>query len=175
MHSIASESTSDNAHTTWPHYTGTVSDIESEDDAAFDLLGMLVAVVDDADSDFVYGPPGTPGRPDGMMDVYFLGSMASGHFLSDDGHKSWMQFLHVWQNAGWSLQALLQVTDELRPLQYGSDPGMADLVTVQAAQLNCCIAKYCDQAQEQTHDSLSGFLAFVQRHFSQHNAVCSCQ
>ena len=43
--------------------------------------------------------------------------------VSNDGHKRWMQFLHVWQNAGWSLQAILQVTDELRPLQYGSDLG----------------------------------------------------
>lgn len=77
-HSIASESTPDSAHTTWPHYTGTVSHTESEDDAASDLLGMLVAVVDDAASDFVYTPPGTPGRPDGMMDVSFLASMASG-------------------------------------------------------------------------------------------------
>ena len=85
-----------------------------------------MAVVDNAASDFVYGPPGTPGRPGGMMDVSFLASMASGHLLSADGHKRWMQLLHVWQTAGWSLQALLQVTDELRPLQYGSDLEMAD-------------------------------------------------
>ena len=38
-------------HTTWPHYTCTVSDTEAEDDAAFDLLGMLVAVVDNAATD----------------------------------------------------------------------------------------------------------------------------
>ena len=78
MHSIASESTSDSAHTTWPQYTGTVSDTESEDDAAFDLLGMLVDMVDDADSGFVHGPPGTPGRPDGMIHVSFLASTTSG-------------------------------------------------------------------------------------------------
>ena len=132
---------------------------------------MLVAVVDNAASDFVYGPPGTPGRPGGMMDVSFLASMASGHLLSADGHKRWMQLLHVWQTAGWSLQALLQVTDELRPLQYGSDLEMADSASVQATQLTCCIAKYCDQAQEQTFDRLSEFLAVVQRHFSQRNAV----
>ena len=36
VHSIASESTSDSTHTTWPHYTGTLSDTESEDDTAFD-------------------------------------------------------------------------------------------------------------------------------------------
>ena len=90
VHSIASESTSDSTHTTWPHYTGTVSDTESEDDAAFDLLGMLVAVVDNAASDFVYGPLGTPGRPGGVMDVSFLSSMASGHLLSADGHKMWI-------------------------------------------------------------------------------------
>ena len=171
VHSIASESTSDSTHTTWPHYTGTLSDTQSEDDAAFDLLGMLVAVVDDAASDFVYGPPGTPGRPGGMMDVSFPASMASGSLLSADGKKRWMQFLHVWQTAGWSLQALLQVTDELRPLQYGSDLEMADLASVQATQLTSCIAKYGDQAQEQTIDRLTEFLAVVQRHFSQRNAV----
>ena len=171
VHGIASESPPDGTYVTWPHYTGTASDTESEDDTAFDLLGRLVAVIDDVASDFVYGLDGTPGRPGGVMDVSFLSSMASGHLLSADGHKRWLQFLHVWQNGGWSLRALLQVTDELRPLQYGSDLEMADLASVQAAQLNCCIAKYCDQAQEQTHARISGFLAVVQRHFSQRNAV----
>jgi len=170
VHGIASESTSDGTHMTWPHYTGTVSDTESEDDTAFDLLGKLVDVVDDVASDFVYGPAGTPGRPDGVMDVSFLSSMASGHLQSADGHKRWLQFLHVWQDAGWSLEALLQVTDELRPLQYESDLEMADLASVQAAQLDSCIAKYCDQDQE-THARISGFLAVVQRHFSQRDAV----
>ncbi len=132
---------------------------------------MVVAVVDDAASDFIYGPPGTPGRPGGMMDVSFLASMASGRLLSAGGHKRWMQFLHVWQTAGWNLQAILQVTDELRTLQYGSDLEMAELASVQAKQLTCCIAKYCDQAEEQTIDRLSEFLAVVQRHFSQRNAV----
>lgn len=159
-------------HMTWPHYTGTVSDTESEDGAAFDLLGLLVAVVDNIASDFVYGPPGTPGRPGGVLDVSFLCRMASGHLLSTAGHKRWMQFLHVWQNAGWSLQAVLQLTDELRPLQYGSDLEMADLATVQAGQLNCCIAEYCESSeQEQTHARIVDFLAVVQRHFSQRSAV----
>lgn len=171
VHSTASERTSDSMPTAWPYNTSTVSDTESEDDAAFDLLGMLVAVVDDAASDFVYGPFGTPGRPDGVIDVSLLSSMASGHLLSADGHKRWMQFLHVWKNAGWSLQNLLQVTDELRPLQYGSDLEMADLASVQEAQLKSCLAKYCDPAEEQTHDRLSGFLAVVQRYFSDCNAV----
>lgn len=67
------------------------------------------------------------------MDVSFLSSTASAHLLSVAGHKRWMQFLHVWQNAGWSLQDLLQVTNELRPLQYGSDLEIADLACVQAA------------------------------------------
>ena len=150
VHGIASESPPDGTHTAWPHHRGTVSDAESEDDTAFDLLGMLVAVVDDVASDFVYGPDDTSGRPGGVMDVSFLSSMASGHLLSADGHKRWLQFLHVWQDAGWSLQALLQVTDELRPWQYGSDLEMADLASVQAAQLDSCIAKYCDQEEEGT-------------------------
>lgn len=171
VHSIASEIKADSAHTTWPHCTATISDTESESDATFELLGMLVAVVDNAASDFVYGPAGTPGRPDGVLDVSFLCSMASGHLLGAVGYKRWMQFLHVWQNAGWSLQALLQVTDELRPLQYGFDLEMADLANVQAAQLYCCIAEYCDQAQDQTETRISSFLAVVQKHFSQHNAV----
>jgi len=135
VHGIASESPPDGTYVTWPHYTGTASDTESEDDTAFDLLGRLVAVIDDVASDFVYGLDGTPGRPGGVMDVSFLSSMASGHLLSADGHKRWLQFLHVWQNGGWSLRALLQVTDELRPLQYEFDLEMADLANVQAAQL----------------------------------------
>ena len=170
VHSIASESTPDSTHMTWPHHTGTVSDTASQDDAAFDLLGMLVAVVDDVACDFVYGPPGTLGRPDGVMDIPFLSSMATGHLLSADSHIRWLQFLHVWQNAGWSLQALLQVTDELRPWQYGSDLEMAVLASVQAAQLDSCIVKYCDQ-EEETHARISGFLAVVQRHFLHRNAV----
>ncbi len=133
VHSIASESTPDGTHMTWPHHAGTISDTESEADAAIDLLGMLVAVVDDVASDFVYGPDGTPEGPSRVMDVSFLASMASGHLLSADGHKRWLQFLHVWQDAGWSLQALLQVTDALRPLQYKSDLEMADLASVHSA------------------------------------------
>lgn len=82
-----------------------------------------------------------------------------------------MQFLYVWQNAGWSLQDLLQVTDQLRPLPYGSDLEMADLASLQVTQLVCCNAKYCDQAQDETPDRLLGFLAVVQNHFSQRNAV----
>ena len=170
VHGIASESPPDGTYVTWPHHTGTVSDTESEDDTAFDLLRMLVAVIDDVASDFVYGLDGTPGRPGGMMDVSFLSSMASGHLLSANGHKRWLQFLHVWQNGGWSLRALLQVTDELRPLQYEFDLEMADLANVQAAQLDSCIAKFCDQ-QEEKHARISGFLAVMQRHFSQRDAV----
>lgn len=172
LHSTARESISDSKHMPCPHYIDTSSHTDSsEDDAEFGLLGMLVGVVDDAASDFVYGPLGTPGRPGGVMDVSFLSSMANGRLLSADGHKRWMQFLSVWQNAGWSLQDLLQVTDQLRPLQYGSDLEMADLASVQAMQLDCCIAKYCDQAQDETPDRLLGFLAVVQNHFSQRNAV----
>ena len=87
---------------------GTNSDTESKDDAGFELLGMLVAVVDNAARDFVYGPFGPPGRPCGVMDVSFLASMESRYLPSVDGHKSWMQFLRVWQNAGCSLQRLLR-------------------------------------------------------------------
>ena len=54
-----------------------------------------MAVIDNAASNFVYGPLGTPGRLDRVMDVSFFPSMARGHLLSTDGHKRSMQFLRV--------------------------------------------------------------------------------
>ena len=131
---------------------------------------MLVAVVDDAASDFVYGPLGTPGRPDGVLDVAALASMDSGNLLGADDHNRWMQFLHVWQSAGWTSKALVQVTEELTPFQYGSDLELADLEGVQVEQLNCCIAKYCE-IREQGCQKLTDFLAVIQANFSQRDSV----
>ena len=153
-----------------PQHTGSESDTETQEGSEFEFLGMLVAVVDYAAGDFVYGPLGTPGRPDGVTDVAFLASMDSGRLLSASGHRKWMQFLHVWETAGWSLQRVLQVTDELRPLQHGSDLEMADLAGVQAEQLDRCIADYCG-TQSQIHDMLKEFLAIVQANFSYCDSV----
>ncbi len=62
---------------------------------------------------------------------------------------------------------LLQVTDEVRPLQQGSDLEMADLSGVQAEQLYCCtcIADYCG-TQSQTHDICMLNEAIIQANFS---------
>ncbi len=145
-----------------------------EDSIAFEMLGMLVAVADDAASDFVFGPHGTSGRPDGVPDIGLLSDLDSSGLLGSDGHNRWTQFLHVWQSAGWSLQTLLQVADKLRPLQYGSALEMADLVGVKAEQLNSCIAEYRLQNSE-THnlaaDKLTDFLAIIQQNFSQYDSV----
>ncbi len=107
--------------------TGAESDADTEDGSEFELLGMLVADVDGAAGNFVYGLLGMPGRRKGVMDIALLAGMDSGQLLNSDDHKKWLQFLHVWQTAGWSLQTLIQVTEELRPWPCGSDLKMADL------------------------------------------------
>ena len=168
--SIANENASDNTC----FALSQVSDTDTEDGMAFEMLGMLVAVADDAASDFVFGPHGTSGRPDGVPDIGLLSDLDSSGLLGSDGHNRWTQFLHVWQSAGWSLQTLLQVADKLRPLQYGSALEMADLVGVKAEQLNSCIAEYRLQNSE-THnlaaDKLTDFLAIIQQNFSQYDSV----
>ena len=117
----------------------TDSDAELEQALQFDKLGMLVAVVDNAATDFVFGPCGSAGRPDGVLDIELLASADMSGMLSAEGHAKWMQFLGVWALAGWSMEVLLQVTDELRPLQYGSNLEEHDLADVSSEQLDACI------------------------------------
>jgi hypothetical protein len=49
--------------------TGAESDADTEDGSEFELLGMLVADVDGAAGNFVYGLLGMPGRRKGVMDT----------------------------------------------------------------------------------------------------------
>lgn len=75
----------------------TDSDTDAEQDQAmqFDKLGMLVAVVDNAASNFVFGPCGSAGRPDGVLDIDLLASADRSGLLTAEGHAKWMQFLGV--------------------------------------------------------------------------------
>ena len=83
--------------------------------------------------------------------------------LSVNNQKKWTQMF----TCGKVLLGVchLQVTDEVRPLQQGSDLEVADLLGVQAEQLDCCtcIADYCG-IQSQTYDMLNE--AIIQAKFS---------
>lgn len=68
------------------------------------------------------------------------------------------------------MEVLLQVTNELRPLQYGSNLEEHDLADVSSQQLDACIMEYCN-LHEAPADQLKDFLLTVQQNFSQSNAV----
>ena len=153
-----------------PLDTDSDTDAEQDQVTQFDKIGMLVAVVDDAANDYVFGPCGSPGRPDGVLDIDLLASFDRSGTLGDEGHAKWMQFVRLWELAGWSLDTLLQVTEELRPLQYGSNLEEEDLVGVSSEQLDACIRAYCN-FREVPADQLQYFLQIVQQNFVQSNSV----
>lgn len=84
------------------------------------LLGLLVSVVDEVASNFVYGPCGTTGRPKGVMDITIIESLAASKLLSSACHNRWLKFLQQWQTAGWSVDELLEFAGTMRPLQYNN-------------------------------------------------------
>ena len=146
------------------------ADLDTESDGRdFGVLGMLVAVIDDAASDFVFGPPGSKNRPDGMLDLDFLHTIYCAGFLSQEEHVRWTKFVQVWSQAGWKLPELLQVADELRCLQYGSDLQLADLPNISQEQLAKCIAKYSEF--QDGADVLKDFARVVHQYLSQSEAV----
>lgn len=85
------------------------------------LLGILVSVVDEVASNFVFGPYGSSGRPRGVMDISIIHILAATKRLSSACQNRWLKFLQQWQNAGWNADSLLEFAGTLRPLQYKSD------------------------------------------------------
>ena len=85
------------------------------------VLGVLVTIVDDVASDFVYGPLGTSCRPQGLMTISMIDKLHSAKLLSSVCKERWLAFLQIWQNAGWSPTGLVDFVTALRPLQYRND------------------------------------------------------
>ena len=85
------------------------------------LLGVLVTVVDDVASDFVYGPHGTIGRPPGLLTLSIIDELHSCKLLNSDCEERWVAFLQIWQNAGWSPNSLVDFVTTLTPLQNRND------------------------------------------------------
>ena len=141
------------------------------------LLGILVSVVDEVASNFVFGPYGTAGRPKGVLDISLIHEMASSYRYKLDPacQHRWCMFVQQWQDAGWAASSLIEFADALRPLQYrpwdDEDDAYVDAITkedllkhVQALydKRMFILAKQCD---------VEDFVKVVDRHFSQPGAV----
>jgi len=85
------------------------------------LLGILVTVVDEVASDFVYGPIGTAGRPGGLRTISIVDKLHSAKLLTVACQGRWLAFLDLWQTAGWDPSSIVEFADTLRPLQYRND------------------------------------------------------
>ncbi|DBA81503.1 TPA: hypothetical protein ACH3X1_007279 [Trebouxia sp. C0004] len=85
------------------------------------ICGVLVTVVDEAAGDFVFGPHGTIGRPQGLMTPSIIDKIHSAKLLSSACEKRWLAFPQIWRSAGWSPTSLVDFVSRLRPLQYRND------------------------------------------------------
>ncbi len=137
------------------------------------LLGVLVTVVDDVASDFVYGPRGTIGRPPGLMTLSIIDELHSVKLLSSVCEERWLAFLQIWQNAGWSPTSLVDFVTTLRPLQYRNDLDESFICGVTRDYLHGYIADlYTKQGFAMVMRSdVEDFLDIVHHQYSQCDAV----
>ena len=137
------------------------------------LLGALVSVVDDVVSDFVFGPNGTPGRPEGLMTISIINKLHIAKLLSSACQERWLLFLQLWQNAGWDSISLLEFASTLRPLQYRNDLDEAFMQSVTREYLHGFIADlYAKQGFAMVMRSdVEEFLDIVHKQYSQADAV----
>lgn len=138
-------------------------------------LGVMVSLLDTVASTHVFGSKGTPGRPRGCITLTRLDSMADDKQLDEAQHLRWMQFLQVWQNAGWYDIAVITTAEELRSLQYGHFDKLCqhmDIIT--SHQMLAVIAKYANSRGQRRFcikDYLISFLNVVQQFFSSPSKV----
>lgn len=136
-------------------------------------LGMLVNVVDKVAGDYVFGLPGTEGRPKVYPDISLIHSLDKCNLLPQACHVRWLKFLYIWEQAGWAWPRLDLLADDLRPLQYGSGLRREDVHDVSTHLLSQCIAEFCEKQgwDESMQDELKDFMSVVQQHFSHPDAV----
>ncbi len=137
------------------------------------LLGVLVTVVDDVASDFVYGPRGTIGRPPGLLTLSIIDELHSCKLLSSACEERWLAFLQIWQNAGWSPNSLVDFVSTLTPLQNRNDLDEDFICSVTRDYLHGYIADlYTKEGFVMVMRSdVEEFLDIVHRQYSQCDAV----
>ena len=137
------------------------------------LLGVLVTVVDEVVGDFVFGPHGTIGRPQGLMTLSIIDNLHRAKLLSSACEERWLAFLQTWQSAGWSPTSLVDFVSELRPLQYRNDLDENFICSVTRDYLHGYVADlYTKQGFAMVMRSdVEEFLDIVHRQYSQSDAV----
>ncbi len=137
------------------------------------FLGVLVTVVDDVASDFVYGPDGTVGRPRGLMTLSTIDELHHCKLLSSVCKERWLAFLQIWQNAGWSRTSLVDFVTSLRPVQYRNDLDEDFICSVTRDYLHGYIADlYTEEGFAMVMRlDVEDFLDIVHHHYSQCDAV----
>lgn len=137
------------------------------------LLGVLVTVVDEVAGDFVFGPHGTIGRPQGLMTLSIIDKLHSAKLLSSVCEERWLAFLQIWQNAGWSPTSLVDFVSTLRPLQYRNDLDESFICSVTRDYLHGYIADlYTKRGFAMVMRSdVEDFLDIVHHRYSQCDAV----
>ncbi len=133
------------------------------------LLGVMASLLDDVASHFVFGAFGTPGRPKGCITLDVICRMDDDNHLNKSQRHRWLQFLQIWQNAGWGCSDVILLAEELRPLQYYHPHSQAQLATIDAKQMLACISSYGNSQGHRRFklkESLIRFLNVVQQHFS---------
>lgn len=134
------------------------------------LLGVLVSVVDEVASNFVFGPYGTAGRPKGVMDISIMHSLLSARPSGSACNNRW---LRQWQNAGWDVDSLLDFANTIRPLQYRDDLDDEYIDGLTKEDLLKCIAElYSKQVFTMVKQcDVEAFIEIVHHHFSKPDAV----
>lgn len=137
------------------------------------MLGVLVSVVDEVASNFVYGPYGTAGRPKGVLDISIIHNVAAAKRLPPACLSRWLKFLQQWQNAGWSEDSLLGFAEVIRRLQYTDDFVNADIAGVTKQDL---LERIKEMYAKQTfilmgQSDVGDFVEVVDRHFAKPNSV----
>ena len=137
------------------------------------LLGILVSVVDEVASNFVYGPYGTAGRPIGVLDISIIHNVVAAKRLPPACLSRWLKFLQQWQNAGWSEDSLLGFADIIRRLQYRDDFDNTYIAEVTKQDLlervKELYAKQTFRLMGQSY--VVDFVEVVDRHFAKSNSV----
>ena len=137
------------------------------------LLGILVSVVDEVASNFVYGPYDTAGRPKGVLDISIIHDVAAVKNLPPACLSRWRKFLQQWQNAGWSEDRLLGFADVFRRLLYRDEFDNRYIAGVTEQDL---LNRIKELYAKQTfilvgQSSMEDFVEVVDRHFARPNAV----
>ena len=137
------------------------------------LLGILVTVMDEAASDFVFGPHDSVDRPGDLITVSGIEMLDSVKLLNDSCQKRWLTFLDPWHAAGWDATSLSDFTKTLRPLQHRNDLDEAYIWSISRSYLQKYIADlFTKQGFAMVNRcDVEEFLDIVHRLYSQRDAV----